>query len=278
MRPPTSKSSHPRQAEIPRHGAVRLICWNADQARERAAALAGAGFEVDAAPLNPAGLIGYFRQHIPAVVLIDLDRLPSHGREVGIALRQSKATRQIPLVYAGGAPEKVARVRAELPDAFYCAWDGVAKALREALRHAPANPVKPPSHMERYTGGALPAKLGLKKGLEVSLLGAPDEFEEQLGELPEGARLSTRLTRTAGLALWFVRSRRELEDETPYLATRLPEGCALWIVHPKQSGRYKVDFNQNDVRAAGLASGLVDFKVCSVDADWSGLKFARRKK
>jgi hypothetical protein len=38
-----------------------------------------------------------------------------------------------------------------------------------------------------------------------------------------------------------------------------------------------VDFKQNDVRAAGLAAGLVDYKVCAVDADWSGLKFARKK-
>lgn len=254
-----------------------MICWNADQARERAAALERAGFQIDSSPLNPSGLIGHFRLHTPPVILIDLDRLPSHGREVGIALRQSRSTRQIPLVYAGGVPEKVARVRAELPDAFYCTWDGVAKTLREALRYVPANPVTPPSHMERYTGAALPAKLGLKPGLEISLLGAPDEFEELLGELPEGARLSTRLTRTTGLALWFVRSRRELDDETPYLSARLPEGCALWILHPKQSGRYKVDFNQHYVREAGLANKLVDFKVCSVDADWSGLKFARKK-
>ncbi|MGP8245172.1 MAG: hypothetical protein ACLQVN_11730 [Bryobacteraceae bacterium] len=271
MRLNTAKAASPRQT-------VRLVCWNADLARERAATLARAGFEVDSSPLNPSGLIGYFRRHKPPVILIDLDRLPSHGCEVGIALRQSQATRQIPLVYAGGAPEKVARVRTELPDAFYCAWDGVANALREALRHAPADPVQPPSHMQRYAGAALPVKLGLKKGLQVSLLGAPDEFEAQLGELPEGAKLSNRLTRTAGLALWFVRSRRDLQSETPYLAARLPEGCALWIVHPKQSGRYKVDFNQTDVRAAGLANGLVDFKVCSVDGDWSGLKFARKKK
>jgi hypothetical protein len=257
---------------------VRLVCWNAGQARERSAELERAGFEVDASGLNPSGLIGQFRQHTPAAILIDLDRLPSHGREVGIALRQSDATRRIPLVYAGGEPEKVARVRSELPDAFYCAWDAVAKALREAMRHAPANPVQPPSHMERYTGAALAAKLGLKKCLEILLLGAPDEFEAQLGEIPEGAKLSTRLTRSTGLAIWFVRSRRELEEEAPYLAARLPEGCALWIVHPKRSGRYKVDFNQKDVRAAGLANGLVDFKVCSVDADWSGLKFARKRK
>jgi hypothetical protein len=51
----------------------------------------------------------------------------------------------------------------------------------------------------------------------------------------------------------------------------------VWIIHPKQAGRIKVDFNQNDVRALGLARRWVDFKVCAVDADWSGLAFARRK-
>jgi hypothetical protein len=49
------------------------------------------------------------------------------------------------------------------------------------------------------------------------------------------------------------------------------------MIYPKQAGQYKVDFNQNDVRRAGLAAGLVDYKVCAVDADWSGLKFTRKK-
>jgi hypothetical protein len=68
-----------------------------------------------------------------------------------------------------------------------------------------------------------------------------------------------------------------LEGEMAYMSARLPEGCSVWIIHPKQTSRFKVDFNQNDVRAAGLEAGLVDYKVCAVDADWSGLKFARKK-
>jgi len=32
------------------------------------------------------------------------------------------------------------------------------------------------------------------------------------------------------------------------------------------------------VRAIGLATGLVDVKVCAVDDDWSGLKFVYRRK
>src|SRR5437870_10688499 len=85
------------------------------------------------------------------------------------------------------------------------------------------------------------------------------------------------MTSRTKLALWFVRSRQELEMETELLSARLPEGASIWIIHPKKTGRYRVDFNQNDVRAAGLAAGLVDYKVCAVDEDWSGLKFARKK-
>jgi hypothetical protein len=37
------------------------------------------------------------------------------------------------------------------------------------------------------------------------------------------------------------------------------------------------DLREGVVREAALAAGLVDYKVCAVDATWSGLAFARRK-
>ena len=85
------------------------------------------------------------------------------------------------------------------------------------------------------------------------------------------------MTGQTKLVIWFVRSRQEMESACEQLSLRLPQGSSAWIVHPKLAGRYKVDFNQNDVRAAGLVEGLVDYKVCAVDADWSGLKFARKR-
>lgn len=258
--------------------AVRLICWNPDLARERARILKGAGFSVDALPLIPSGLVGQFRNSSPAAVLIDLDRLPSHGREVAVALRQGKATRHIPIVFAGGVEEKVERIRQELPDAFFSDWNKVAAALKRALKNAPAEPVRPIAHMQRYAGSTLVRKLGLKPDMQTALLGAPEGFEEKLGDLPEGAELQVKLTRQTGLVLWFVRSRQELQAEMDYLGSRLPDGCSMWIIYPKQASRYKVDFNQYDLRATGLAAGLVDYKVCAVDADWSGLKFARKKR
>ena len=120
-------------------------------------------------------------------------------------------------------------------------------------------------------------KLGFKAPMQAALLGAPEGFAETLDELPEGVDLEAKMTKQTKLAIWFVRSRHELESGMDYMSERLPEGASVWVVHPKQTGRYRVDFNQNDVRATGLAAGLVDYKVCAVDADWSGLKFARKK-
>ncbi|HEY8460201.1 MAG TPA: hypothetical protein VIM99_07460, partial [Blastocatellia bacterium] len=51
----------------------------------------------------------------------------------------------------------------------------------------------------------------------------------------------------------------------------------LWIAWPKQASGVESDMTQNVVRETGLACGLVDYKVCAIDATWSGLKFARRK-
>src|ERR1700678_3679025 len=93
---------------------VRLICWKEDLARERAALLKAARLNVDASPLNTSRLIGRIMENPPCAIVIDLDRMPSHGLAVGIVLRRSASTRRIPLVFAGGADEKVARVRSEL--------------------------------------------------------------------------------------------------------------------------------------------------------------------
>ena len=256
---------------------VRLVCWKQDLALDRARLLEESGFHVDASLLDtPSGLIGRLRANLPAVVLIDLDRLPSHGREVAVMLRNSKWTRHIPIVFAGGLEEKVERVRQELPDAQFTGWNGVARALKKALRSAPTEPVQPVAHMQRYAGSSLVKKLGFTPQMKAALLGAPEDFAEKLGELPDGVEIQNRLTPQTKMAIWFVRSRRELESGTELVSARLPVGSSVWIVHPKQAGRYRVDFNQNDVRSAGLAVGLVDYKVCAVDADWSGLKFTRR--
>ena len=55
------------------------------------------------------------------------------------------------------------------------------------------------------------------------------------------------------------------------------EGGGLWIVWPKKSSGVTSNVSQGVVREVGLAAGLVDYKVCSIDETWSGLRFTRRK-
>jgi hypothetical protein len=256
---------------------IRLVCWNAKLAAERARILKKAGFDVDASPFDPAGMIGRLRENPPSLILIDLDRLPSHGREVGGALRNSKALREIPIVFAGGVEEKVARVRSELPDAMFTSWAGVTAAVKKAMKNAPKVTAQPVPHMQRFAGSPLAKKLDLKAGVKAALIGTEEGFVELLGDLPESVELGTRIAPNTKLVLWFVRAIHELAGAFELASARMPEGCSLWIIYPKKAGRYKVDFNQNDVREMGLGVGMVDYKICAVDADWSGMKFTRRK-
>jgi hypothetical protein len=257
---------------------VRLICWKEDLARERAALLKAARLNVDASPLNTSRLIGRIMENPPCAIVIDLDRMPSHGLAVGIVLRRSASTRRIPLVFAGGADEKVARVRSELPDAVFTPWSAVAPSVRRAVRSVPAEPLKPRPLIERYESSGLARKLGFKAGMTCALLQAPEGFEERIDDLPDNFQFRPGIAATTALVIWFVRSRAEMELAADRASLRLPQGVSVWIVYPKQSGRYAADFTQNDVRAAALSVGLVDYKICAVDDDWTGMKFARRKK
>jgi CheY-like chemotaxis protein len=254
---------------------IRLIHWNADEARQKAEKLRAAGYEVACEPFDAAGL-RQLKENPPAAVLIDLGRLPSQGRDVGLALRKTKATRQVPLVFVRGEPEKVDRVRELLPDAVYTTWRGIRGALKRAVAWPPADPVTPRSVMAGYSGAPLMKKLGIKPGWTVALVDAPEGIEEILGELPEEVTLRRGARGRCDLALYFPESRADLERRIARLGA-LPGQGGLWVVWPKKSSGVASDLTQPIVRKIGLAAGLVDYKVCSVDATWTGLRFARRR-
>ena len=141
---------------------VMLFHWNDVEARERAARLARIGHQAVIPLLRSGADFKPIAADPPDAFLIDLSRLPSHGREVAAALRERKATRHVPIVFVDGAPEKVDRIRALLPDATYTDWKRVRGALRAALRRPVAAPVVP-GPMAGYSGTPLPQKLGIKE-------------------------------------------------------------------------------------------------------------------
>ena len=131
-----------------------------------------------------------WRESPPDAFVIDLSRLPSHGREIAIALRQSPATRRIPIVFCDGAEEKVKRIQAELPDAVYCSTATLRSALKRAIAKPPNDPVKPTRMMDRYASRTVAQKLGIKEYSSIALIDAPRDYIKVFGELPAGVRFS----------------------------------------------------------------------------------------
>jgi Protein of unknown function (DUF3052) len=127
-----------------------------------------------------------------------------------------------------------------------------------------------------YSGTPLPRKLGIKEGTTVVLVAAPERFERALGALPEGVVLRRGNRGARGTTIWFVRSRRELEQRWDPIAQAVGEGT-LWIAWPKQSSPLAGDVSEDTVREVALPRGLVDTKVCAIDEDWSGLRLTRRR-
>ena len=130
-----------------------------------------------------------------------------------------------------------------------------------------------------YSGTPLPKKLGIKPGSVVALLGAPAGFAKHtLGPLPEGASLRSDARAHYNVGLLFASSKAELTRRFRAARKAMGEPCALWLAWPKQASGVATDLDENRVRELGLLAGLVDYKVAAIDATWSGLCFARRRK
>lgn len=255
---------------------IRFFHWHPREAEERGERIRSAGYEVDHAPPNPRTLSD-LRKNPPAAVVVDLERLPAQGRDIGIMLRTHKSTQSVPLVFVGGKPEKVSGVEKLLPDAVYTPWSRIKSALKRAIAFPPTEPVTHDSAFAGYAGTPLPKKLGIKESSTVALVGAPDDFEKTLGNLPDDVVLRRRASAGCDLIIWFTKSSKDLERRFLRYGTLTGKG-GLWVVWPKKTSGVKTDLTQAVVRKTGLALGLVDYKVCSVDATWTGLRFTIRKK
>jgi len=127
-----------------------------------------------------------------------------------------------------------------------------------------------------YSGTRLPRKLGIKAGARVALIGAPDDFRTALGELEPGVAVQRRLRGRFDVIVAFFTERSALERRLPALRAALEDDGGLWLAWPKRASGVATDLGDGAVREAGLASGLVDNKVCAIDSTWSGLRFVVR--
>ncbi len=130
-----------------------------------------------------------------------------------------------------------------------------------------------------YSGTPLPKKLGIGDGTRLMVLNAPVDFTATLGELPPQVVVKRTLRGEADVIVLFVTDFLKMKSQFGAAAGCLPPtGGMLWVAWPKKSAKLKSDLDENLIRDFGLATGLVDTKVCAIDATWSGLRFSRRRK
>ena len=130
-----------------------------------------------------------------------------------------------------------------------------------------------------YSGTPLPRKLGIGEGDEVALIGAPEWLEDALRAVPDVASVHTDLVDDAryDVIVAFVTERAELEAELPRLRARMAPACGLWIAFPKRACGLPTDMTDHVLREVALPTGLVDNKVCAIDATWTGVRLVIRR-
>jgi hypothetical protein len=128
-----------------------------------------------------------------------------------------------------------------------------------------------------YSGTPLVRKLGIKPGFRIAFPAAPEGFEALLEGLPDGVEIRRALRGRLDLVVGFVTGRAELERRLPALRRAIEPDGTLWVAWPKRASGVATDMTEDVVRDVALPTGLVDVKVCAIDATWSGLKLVLRK-
>lgn len=255
---------------------VTLIHWKRDEVPPLIERLRRIGFK--AVPLAGEGATGLraLRSQTPDAVLIDLSRLPAQGLAAATMLRQQKATRGTPIVFIGGARDKIERTRRMLPDAVFTDWAKIRPAVRKALANPVQNP-RVPGTMDAYEGASLTKKLGIRTGQRVVLLNEPRSFKRSLGSLAGELTIRRQLRGKADTIVLFLTSQAELHRRLPAAIRCMADGASLWIAWPKRASGVQSDLSQAIVRKSGLDVGIVDYRIASIDEIWSGLRFAIRR-
>ena len=108
---------------------IFFIHFNEAEVKGKIKPLKESGYKVDYhfSPETTANL----KDDLPDILVISLDRLPSHGKAYAEWLWESKKRQHIPIVFCGGKPEKVIAVKEKLPNAIFCSNEKLLTTLEK---------------------------------------------------------------------------------------------------------------------------------------------------
>ena len=128
--------------------------------------------------------------------------------------------------------------------------------------------------MVGYSGTPLAKKLGITEDTTLALVKAPSGWAI---DLPAGVAVKRRAGGHADVVVAFFTAAAMLEKRLDSLGAMVFPAGGLWIAWPKRASGVATDLGDNAIRAAALPRGLVDNKVCALDATWSALRLVWRR-
>lgn len=128
-----------------------------------------------------------------------------------------------------------------------------------------------------YSGTPLAAKLGIKEGASVLLIGAPSGYRGVVAPLPDGVRFVARVSAATDLVHGFFTKKAELQRTLSALRGKIRPDAAVWVSWPKKAAKVPTDIVEDIIREVALPMGYVDIKVAAFDDVWSALKLVIRK-
>ena len=133
-----------------------------------------------------------------------------------------------------------------------------------------------PTSPAGYSGTPLWKKLGIRDGTAVLTVNAPANYRKLLPGVPANVTFATEAEPPVAFVHLFVTSKAELATRLPKLLKALAPDGVIWVSWPKKAAKVQTDVTEDAIREVALPLGLVDVKVCAVDATWSGLKLVIR--
>ena len=111
---------------------------------------------------------------------------------------------------------------------------------------------------------------------KVGVIDAPRDYAHVIGGLPDNVEFDEESWKGCAVTLWFV------EEPDAFLAAlpkmrRAAAISKLWVAWRKKAACKDSLLNETTIRETAIESGLVDYKICSLNETWSGLCFALKK-
>jgi hypothetical protein len=112
-------------------------------------------------------------------------------------------------------------------------------------------------------------KLKIKEGFSLLTIHAPEDFASELGDLPEGVKISNK-AKNYHQVHWFVKDKAQMEIEVNKVVGLLKDDVVCWIYYPKGTSKIQTDLTRDKGWETLLKHDTLQWiSLISFDDTWS---------